>query len=117
MSIRNVAAACGLIVMSATPFAAHAGGPDTAADACIQAFVDTYLPNATPMQIRTLSPVPGPLGVYIKKYTIDLSARLARGGEELVTARCIADANGRVIALDRQPPGDARGGIAAARLK
>ena len=43
---------------------AQADGADRAADACIQAFVDAYLPKDRLVSVRTLSPAPGPLGAY-----------------------------------------------------
>ena len=100
MSIRSVVVVSGLLALSSAPLTAHADGSDRAADACIQAFVDAYLPKDRQLRIRTLSPVPGPLGAFTKRYTIDLSARLSRSGTELVTARCVASATGQVITLD-----------------
>jgi len=100
MSVRSLAIVSGLLALTTAPLTAHADGSDRAADACIQAFVDTYLPKDRQVKVRTLSPVPGPLSTYTKRYTIDLNARLARSGTELVTARCVASATGQVIALD-----------------
>jgi len=99
MNIRGLATACGLAILGATSFQAQAGGADRAAEACIRSFVDTYLPKSAPLQVRTLSTGSGSLGVHARKYTIDLSARLSRNGKELVTARCIAGADGQVIEI------------------
>ena len=117
MRFRNVLAVSGLIALGATPFAAQAGGSDKAADACIQAFVDTYLPKDRSVQIKTLSPIPGPLGIYTKRYTVDLSAKLSRNGEELVTARCVANAYGRVLDLSNTSVAKAPVNAGVARLK
>jgi len=100
MSIRSLVIVSGLLALTAAPLTARADGSDRAADACIQAFVDGYLPKDRQVKVRTVSPVSGPLGVYQKRYTIELSAHLARSGTELVTARCVASATGQVIALD-----------------
>lgn len=117
MNLRNLVAVSGLIALGATPFAAQAHGAETAADACIQAFVDTYLPKDKSVQIRTLSPIAGPLGIYTKRYTIDLSARLSRNGDELVTARCVANANGRVLDLSNTSEAKTPASAGVARLK
>ena len=100
MSIRSLVVIAGMAALTAAPLSAHADGADRAADACIQAFVDTYLPKDRQVKVRTVSPVSGPLGAYTKRYTVDLSARLSRSGTELVTARCVASATGQVIVLD-----------------
>ena len=115
MSIRSLVLASGLIALSATPLAAQAGGSERAADACIQAFVDTYLPKDRQVKVRNLSPVAGPLGAYTKRYTIELSARLVHSGADFVTARCVASATGRVIFLDSLPDGGAS--VTTAKLK
>ena len=101
MNVRSLAIVSGLLALTTAPLTAHADGSDRAADACIQAFVDAYLPKDRQLTFRTLSPATSPLGAYTKRYTIDLSARLSRSGTELVTARCVASATGEVIALDR----------------
>jgi hypothetical protein len=100
MSIRSLVVVSGLLALTAAPLTAHADGSDRAADACIQAFVDAYLPKNRQVKVRTVSPVSGPLGAYTKRYTIELSAHLSRSGTELATARCVASATGQVIALD-----------------
>ena len=116
MSIRSLVIVSGLFALTAAPPTAHADGSDRAADACIQAFVDTYLPKDRPVKVRTVSPVSGPLGAYTKRYTVDLSAHLSRSGTELVTARCVASANGQVITLD-SPTADTPVISSAVRLK
>ena len=101
MSIRSLVVIAGMAALTAAPLSAHADGADRAADACIQAFVDTYLPKDRQVKVRTVSPVSGPLGAYTKRYTVDLSARLSRSGTELVTARCVASASSLRIASVR----------------
>ena len=88
----------GLLALGAIPFAAHADGSARAADACIQAFVDTYLPKDRQVKVRKLPHSPNLLGVYSKRYTIDLSARVSRN--ETVNARCVASPSGQVLVLD-----------------
>ena len=104
MTLRGAATACSLIIFGAISLQAHAGGADRAADACIRSFVDTYFPKSAPLQVRTRGPIPGPHAVHVRKYTIDLSARLSRSGKEVVTARCVADSTGQVISLDGPLP-------------
>ena len=99
MNIRSLLAFSGLLALGAAPFTAHAYGSDTAADACMQAFVDTYLPKDRTVKLRRPSLSAGPTVTYTKRYTIDLSARLSRSGDELVAARCVATADGRVIEI------------------
>ncbi|HEX5160740.1 MAG TPA: hypothetical protein VFV88_03405 [Steroidobacteraceae bacterium] len=90
----------GLLALGAMPFAAQADGSTRAADACIQAFVDTYLPKDRQVKVRKLPHSPNLLGVYAKRYTIDLSARVSR--DEIVSARCVASPGGQVLALDAE---------------
>ncbi|HYJ42079.1 MAG TPA: hypothetical protein VEW08_14900 [Steroidobacteraceae bacterium] len=103
MKIRSPAAVFSLIALVATPFAAHANGSTRATDACIRAFVDSYLLKDRPMQVQKLSSVQGAQSFYGKRYTIALNARLASNGTELVTAQCVASTNGEVISLDLAP--------------
>lgn len=98
MSIRSRVFITGLFTLAA-PFAAQANGADRAADACIQAFVETYVPKDKQVQVRKLLAVSGPTSLYSRRYTIDLSTRLTRDGDAL-TARCVASPEGRVITLD-----------------
>jgi hypothetical protein len=98
MRLRSRVWLIGLITLGATPLAAQAGGSQRAADACIQAFVDTYLPKDREVQVRKLPPIPSTLSVYVRRYTIDLSARLSR--DEVINARCVASPSGKVILLD-----------------
>jgi hypothetical protein len=103
MNIRIALAIPGLLALAAAPMTAQAYGSDTAANACVQAFVDTYLPKDRTVKLRRLSPVAGPLGNYTKRFTIDLSARLSRSGNEIVSARCVASADGRVLEMASLP--------------
>ena len=98
MSIRSRVFITGLVTLAA-PFAAQANGADRAADACIQAFVETYVPKDKQVQVRKLLAASGPTSLYSRRYTIDLSTRLTRDGDAL-TARCVASPEGRVITLD-----------------
>jgi hypothetical protein len=89
------------LALGAVPLTAYASGSSRAADACIQAFIDTYLPKDTPVQVRKLPPPSqGVLGSFSKRHTIELSARATRSGTELVTAKCVANADGEVIKID-----------------
>lgn len=104
----------GLMALAAMPFAAQAGGSNTAAAACIQAFVETYLPKDRQVQVRRLPASPSSFGVYARRYTIDLSARLSR--DEVISARCVASSSGRVLELG-MPIEAPTGGPSTARLK
>ncbi len=104
MNIRTLVAIPGLVALGAAPFAAQAHGPQKAADACIQAFVDNYLPKNHPVNVRKQLAPSSPLGTYAHQYTIDLSARLARSGNQLVTVRCTANSAGQIIALEGPAP-------------
>ncbi|HEU5135079.1 MAG TPA: hypothetical protein VFU13_08045 [Steroidobacteraceae bacterium] len=103
MNIRKVVAISGLALLSAAPFAAHAGGAGKATDACIQAFVDAYLPKDAAVRVRKPGPAASPLGMYTRHYKIDLSAHVGATGNEPVTARCVANADGEVLALNTKP--------------
>ena len=110
MKLRRLIAVPAMLALGATPFAAHAYGSDTAASACIQAFVDTYLPKDRTVQVRRLPPGHS-LGTYSRQFTNDLSARLSRSGNELVAARCVASAGGEVLELQSLPATPAAGSI------
>jgi hypothetical protein len=115
MNIRTLVAVSGLVALGAAPLAAQAHGSQKAADACIQAFVDNYLPKNHPVNVRKQLVPSSPLGTYAKQYTIDLSARLAHSGNQLVSVRCVANSAGQVIALEGPPP--SQGTELGARLK
>ena len=99
MNIRKVVAISGLALLTAAPFAANAGGQARANDACIQAFVDTYLPKDSNIHVRKVGPSASPLRIYSRQYTLDLSAHAGATGNELVTARCVANLSGEVLTL------------------
>jgi hypothetical protein len=105
MNIRKAIAVSGLLVLAATPFATHAGGADRALNACVSAFVDTYVPDRI-VRVRKVHPPAGVLDIRTNRsraYTIALSARGARSGELLAEARCVASGRGDVIVLDSPP--------------
>lgn len=100
MTIRTLVLMPGLLALGLAPLTAHADGADKAANACIQAFVDNYLPKNRPVQVRNLLPAAGAVGNYTRRYTIELTARLTHTGTELVTARCTASTSGKIIDID-----------------
>jgi hypothetical protein len=57
---------------------------------------------------------PGPFDVYAKRYKLELTARMARSGDQLVTARCTANADGEMIDLI-PAPAEGAGELAAGR--
>ena len=99
MNIRSLVAIPALLALGMAPLAAQAHGSQKAADACIQAFVDNYLPRNHRVNVRRQLSPSNPLGAYATRYTIDLTARLAHGGDRLVSVRCTADAAGKVISI------------------
>ena len=106
MNIGRKVALSGLLALAAIPFAAQADNADRAANACIKSFVETYLPKHQPVRIKKIEPVASPLRYYTNRfgtYTVALSARLSRSGEELAQARCVASARGEVIVMDSPP--------------
>jgi len=100
MNIRKVVAISGLALLGAASFAANAGGAAKASDACIQAFVDTYLPKDTAVRVRKVGPATSPLRIYSRQYTVELAAHAGTTGNELVTARCVANLSGEVLTLE-----------------
>ena len=100
MRFRGLVAISGLLALGAIPFATAANGPGKAADACIQALVDNYVPKNRTVQVRKNSPTRISYGVYARRYDFDLSARVNGNGAPLVTAHCVASADGRVISLE-----------------
>jgi len=99
MNIRKLVAISGLALLATAPFAANAGGAGKASDACVQAFVDAYLPKDKAVRVRKEGPTASPMHIYSRQYTIELSAHVSATGNELVTARCVANANGEVLTL------------------
>ena len=96
-----------ILALAAAPLATQAapGGPNAAVNACVKAFVSTYLPNH-PVKATNTTGFRTPTSIALRqprKYTIALSAVGARSGEVLAEARCIADHEGIVLVLD-QPP-------------
>jgi hypothetical protein len=100
MSIRSVAGVLGLIALGAAPIAAQANGSAKAVDACVQAFVDNYLPKDQPVQVHKLSQSPGPLSLYTRHFTVSLTAHVSTNGTQLATARCVANSKGQVLELE-----------------
>jgi len=101
MNIRKVLAISSLALLTAVPFAARADAEGRASDACIQAFIDAYLPKDAVVRVRKEGPAAGPLRVYARQYTIALSAQLGVDGG-LITARCVANYSGEVLILATQ---------------
>ena len=100
MNIRTILAVSSLALLTAVPLAARAGGEDRASDACIQAFIDAYLPKDRTVRVKKIGPAAGPLHVYARQYTVALSAQLGGIEEGLVTALCVANGNGDILTLD-----------------
>lgn len=107
MSIRQTllgrtAAAVALASLIATPLVAQAVGPDRALDACIDAFVDRYLPDHA-VTVTKRVPAPGPLDAFVRRdhLTIVLDARSKSSGEQLAKATCVASRRGDVIVLEK----------------
>jgi len=103
MNIHKAVALSGLVALAAAPFVAQAGGPGKATDACIQAFVDQYVPKGHTVRVHKKMPVPSNLDSFVRRYTIALSATLATSGAELASARCVVSSGGEVIVLDSPP--------------
>lgn len=103
MSVRKPLAVLGVAILAATPFLAQASPITKATDACVQAFVDTYLPKAKKVRVRIVDGAATPLDYFPKRFTIALSAH-TRSGQELATARCVASGKGQVIVIDNPPP-------------
>ena len=95
MNIRNVLAISSLALLTATPFAVRADAGPKASDACVQAFVATYLPKGQAVRVRKVGLATSPLHVYARRHTVALSAQLS-GSDEVVTARCVANEDGVV---------------------
>ena len=96
----------GALMLTAVPFASHAG-PNKALDACVSSFIDTYIPKDRTVRVRKYHPPRSSLAAqYSNKstYTIALSARGTRSGKELAQARCVASNRGDVIVLDSPAP-------------
>lgn len=79
MTIRSALAIPGLIALAATPFAAQADGSGRATDACIAAFVETYVPEGRTVRVHKSELAPGPLGYFIKRVVaVTLSCWIVR---------------------------------------
>ena len=100
MNIRIVLAAAGLAILTATPNAAVADGKGKAADACIQAFINTHVPKGHTVRVRKEGSAPSSMNTHVRQYTVSLSARTSVGGDELAAARCVASSSGEVLALE-----------------
>lgn len=94
-----------ILALAAAPLTTQAAtGPEAAVNACVKAFVSTYLPGHPVRPMKSVIPQnPLPLALWQRKHTVDLSARGAESGKILAEARCIADNNGIVIVLDSPP--------------
>jgi hypothetical protein len=103
MNFRKMAAISSLVLLTAVPFAATAGSKDKATDACIQAFVDSHLPKGRTVRVHKKGHASSSVYAHVRQYTVTLSARLARSGTELATARCVVSHDGEVIALHSSP--------------
>jgi len=101
----KIASLTAVACLAITPFASHAApAPTTAFNACVKAFVNSYLPDRTVRATKTTnSPGLTALTLTQRKYTIALSARGANSGELLANARCVADGKGIVLVLDTPP--------------
>ena len=101
MNIRKVVLVTGLALFAVAPIAAVADGKGKAADACIQAFIDSHVPKGRTVRVRKEGPSPSSrVPGTSRQYTVSLKAHMSVSGNELATARCVATSNGEVIALD-----------------
>ena len=94
------------LALASSPLTSQAApGADVAANACIKAFVSTYLPNH-PIKAMKTTGFQHPVSLALwqpRKYTIALSARGVTSGDILAEARCIANNDGIVLVLDTPP--------------
>lgn len=107
MKARMSLAMAGTLVLAATPLASYASS-NQALDACVKAFVANYIPKESVVRVYKHRPTPGPLAILLDRkgtYTIALTARGKRSGEEIAQARCVANSRGDVIVMD-SPPAD-----------
>jgi len=99
----KVAALAALLCMSAASSPAQAAtAPTKAFNACVKAFVTTYLPGRA---VRTAESIDSSrlntLALTQRRFTIAFSARGAESGAVLAEARCVADGKGIVLVLDK----------------
>ena len=100
MNIRKVVLVTGLALFAVAPIAAVADGKGKAADACIQAFIDSHVPKGRTVRVRKEGSSPSSMYPHVRQYTVSLKAHMSISGNELATARCVANSNGEVIALE-----------------
>jgi hypothetical protein len=103
MSNKRWLATLGMLVLTAAPMASQADEARRALDACVQSFVETYLPGRV-VHLRKAQGTPGPLAHYEDTYTIALAAHGAKSGQLVAQARCVASRRGSVLVLDNPPP-------------
>jgi hypothetical protein len=102
MSFHKPLALVGVAILASTPFLAQASPLHKATNACVSAFVDTYLSQARKVRVRVVDGAASPLDYFPKQFTIALSA-YTRSGKEVATARCVASNKGQVLVLDNPP--------------
>ncbi|PZN32578.1 MAG: hypothetical protein DIU71_07210 [Proteobacteria bacterium] len=106
MNIGKTVAIAGMFAVSAVPLAASAG-PAQALDACLESYVETYVPAGHPIKLIKQRERRAPFTEFSQSsgpYTIAIEARGTESGKLYGSARCIADARGHVIVMDTPPP-------------
>ncbi len=89
-----------LVALSATPLASEAGASKTALDACVNSFVDTYLPDRTVHRVVVPTTIRPHTLYTARDYSVHLTAHGSKSGELVAEAFCIANRNGIVVVLE-----------------
>jgi hypothetical protein len=104
MKLRHTAIAA-VLALTALPFTSQAttDRPQAAVNACVKAFVQTYLSDYQVRETKKiLRATNSPIEAYYqaRKYSVALTARGLQSGDLIAQAHCVANGNGIVLVLD-----------------
>ncbi len=92
-----------LAVLALTPVAGYAHSPDTAVDACIQAFLSTDIAKGRQVTVRTPQDyVPRPLALS-GRYQVEVVAKGRESGKRVARLVCDVNARGMIVAINGRP--------------
>lgn len=99
MNARQLLLVTTLIATTATPALSFADDAATM-NACVKAFLSTYLPQASKVRVQIDAPATSRMAPRSRTHEIALTARGMQSGREIAKATCVVDADGSITALN-----------------
>ncbi len=99
MNARQLLLVTTLVATTTTPALSFADDAATM-NACVKAFVSTYLPQVSKVRVQIDEPAMSRMVPRSRTYEIAVSARGLQSGREIAKATCVVNADGSITALN-----------------